>query len=217
MKKTIKAIALSTTLALIFPHSVANAETDNEKETVWSEDAIVETLENISEEDLQFVEKVASIGEHYQGAEDGKLTVDLTDEEIKSNYDFSDSELEQLHAIMNLDQETLDRGKSDKRIVTTYDHRLGHISNNDLKYGAAATLVAAAEAGPYALEAAFIAWASIEAGPIGTLVASVGGALGFAFFADLALKITGAVAQGKGITFYSKWGFPPLRAEIEDD
>ena len=40
-------------------------------------------------------------------------------------------------------------------------------------------------------------------------------ALGYAFFVDLAAKIVGAIAQGKGVAFYLDWGFPPVSAKIE--
>ena len=71
--------------------------------------------------------------------------------------------------------------------------------------------------GPAALEAAFFAWGAVSGGPIGAAIAGAAGLLGEAYFVDLAAKITGAVAQGKGITWYSKWIFPPITVEIEDD
>ncbi|PIH11547.1 hypothetical protein CTJ10_12785, partial [Staphylococcus epidermidis] len=63
--------------------------------------------------------------------------------------------------------------------------------------------------GPAALEAAFFAWGAVSGGPIGAAIAGAAGFLGAAYFVDFAIKITGAVAQNKGITWYSKWEFPP--------
>lgn len=115
------------------------------------------------------------------------------------------------------DESVVQHKENEPKIVTTYDHKLGHISNSDLTVGAAATLTAAAMDGPAALEAAFFAWGAVAGGPIGAAISGAAGLLGATYFVDLATKITGAVAQGKGITWYSKWGFPPITAEIEDD
>ncbi|MGV0358443.1 hypothetical protein [Corynebacterium mastitidis] len=216
--RTIKAIATGTMIALAFTENIASAETgETEKETVWAEEAAAEALENMPDEDLQFNKKVTSIGEHYQAEEEGKLTVDLTDEEIQSEYGFSDEELQQLHGIMNLDQETLNQNKSDQRFVTPYDHRISRISHQDLTVGAAVTLVTAAEAGPVALEAAFVAWGSIQGWPVGTAITGAIAVLGTGFFIDLAAKILAAVASGRGLTFYGRAGFPPLVVEAEED
>lgn len=194
-------------IALAFTENIASAETgETEKETVWTEEAAAEALENMSDEDLQFIEKVASIGEHYQAEEDGKLTVDLTDEE-----------LQQLHGIMNPDQETLNQNKSDQRFITPYHHRIGHISHQDLTVGAAVILVTAAEAGPAALEAAFVAWGSTQGGPVGKAITGAIVVLGTGFFIDFAAKILAAVASGCGLTFYGRAGFPPLVVEVEED
>ncbi|MBC3185009.1 hypothetical protein H7347_00150 [Corynebacterium sp. zg-331] len=197
--------------------NIAKAETsETVKETVWVEESM-KALENISDEDLQFITKVTSLGEHYRGKENGKLTIDLTDEEIESEHGFSNEELRQLHGIMNLNQETLNQKKSDQRFISPYDHRIGHIPHKDLTVGAAATLVTAAEAGPAALEAAFIAWNSLQGGPIGTAITGAIVVLGTGFFIDLAAKLTTAVASGRGLTFYGHAGSPPLKVEVEEE
>ncbi len=59
-------------IALAFTENIASTETgETEKETVWIEEAAAEALENMSDEDLRFIEKVASIGEHYQAKKTG--------------------------------------------------------------------------------------------------------------------------------------------------
>lgn len=52
-------------------------------------------------------------------------------------------------------------------------------------------------------------------GPVGSALAAGVSLLGIGFFADLAVKITGALVQGKGVAFYAKWGFPPIVARIK--
>lgn len=76
-------------------------------------------------------------------------------------------------------------------------------------------LVTAAEAGPEALAAAFVGLSSMMAGPVGTIIGGGVALLGTGFFIALAMKITGALAQGKGLAFYPQWDFPPLKVEIE--
>ncbi|MBS4761200.1 hypothetical protein KG089_00590 [Carnobacteriaceae bacterium zg-ZUI252] len=90
-----------------------------------------------------------------------------------------------------------------------------YMSNDDLKAGIFAFVGSAASAGPVALMSAWTALTTMTLGPLGT-VGSIGAALlGASFFADLALKITGAMNSGKGIALYPKWGWPPFDAIIE--
>lgn len=50
---------------------------------------------------------------------------------------------------------------------------------------------------------------------LGIIVGMSTAVLGSVFFADLALKITGALVQGKGVAFYLDWGIPPVTTAIE--
>ena len=62
------------------------------------------------------------------------------------------------------------------------------------------------------------AWTTVSsalAGPLGTVAGISTAVLGAAFFADLAMKITGAVVQGKGVAFYLSWAIPPVKTVIE--
>lgn len=43
----------------------------------------------------------------------------------------------------------------------------------------------------------------------------VTGILGTSFFADMAIKIVGAIESGKGIAIYTGWAFPPVEVAIE--
>lgn len=89
------------------------------------------------------------------------------------------------------------------------------MSNAMLMSGAAAALVVAAETSPAALMAAWVTVSSALTGPLGTVAGFSTAVLGSMFFADLAVKITGAVVQNKGVAFYLTWGIPPVETEIE--
>ncbi|MCI7671176.1 MAG: hypothetical protein SOX57_08895 [Schaalia hyovaginalis] len=78
-----------------------------------------------------------------------------------------------------------------------------------------AIIATAASTSPEALAAAFVAVSSMIGGPVGSALAAGVSLLGIGFFANLAVKITGALVQGKGVAFYAKWGFPPIVARVE--
>lgn len=164
----------------------------------------------------EFIERVNSLGGHlYFENDSAKLGLDLADSDLQTNYGFNDSDVRQLRKIIEetaradesvLSQETVPVDDSGNRF---------YISNFDLMSGTFAILATAAASSPEALAAAWVGVSSMIGGPVGTIIAGGVSLLGLGFFADLALKITGAIAQGKGIALYTKWGFPPLRAEIE--
>ena len=144
--------------------------------------------------------------------ENDRLAISVSDEQLVREYGFSADSVEKLHAIFE--------GRYHSKVVSSIefraasvksDERLLYLDNEALTVGIGAALVAAAEVGPAALMAAWTAFSATFSGPI-----AVGSAvLGAAFFGKLAVKIVGAVAEGKGIAFYATWDLPPLRAEIE--
>lgn len=89
------------------------------------------------------------------------------------------------------------------------------LSYQDLTAGVFAVLGTAAAAGPAALMAAWTSVSTALAGPLGTVAGISTAVLGSVFFADLAVKITGAIVQGKGVAFYLDWGIPPVKTAIE--
>lgn len=89
--------------------------------------------------------------------------------------------------------------------------RLLYLDYHALTAGVGAALYSAAQVGPAALMAAWTVFTAAMSGPIAVGAAILGGT----FFADLGVKIIGAVAQQKGIAIYAQWGIPPLRSEIE--
>ena len=76
-------------------------------------------------------------------------------------------------------------------------------------------MATAAGSSPEALAAAWVGVSTMIGGPVGTIVAGGVALLGIGFFVNLAFKITGALAQGKGVALYLEWGFPPIVPEIE--
>lgn len=103
---------------------------------------------------------------------------------------------------------------SDNIVMTRAAARF-YLSNSDLQAGTFAVLSTAAQAGPAALMAAWTSISTALAGPLGTIAGLGTAILGGAFFADLGLKITGALVQGKGVVFYLDWGIPLVTTAIE--
>ena len=105
--------------------------------------------------------------------------------------------------------------RGDKSVFNQdYEARSGarfYISYDDLTAGVFAVLAA----GPEPLAAAWVGVSSMIGGPVGTVVSGGVALLGIGFFVNLAGKILGAIAQGKGVALYLDWGFPPIVPEIE--
>lgn len=151
--------------------------------------------------------KIVDVGEYFS-FEGDRLTISLSEEQLKTDYGFSDAEYVFLvDNVLNLPTEDIQDIES---LPTTYASCSGvYISYIDFTVGFAASSVS-----PAALAAAFTAVASAISGPVGTIIAGGVAVLGIGFFADLATKIIGAVAQGKGVCLTLAWEFPPLKSEI---
>lgn len=156
--------------------------------------------------------KIVDVGEYFS-FEGDRLTVSLSEEQLKTDYGFSDAEYVFLvDNVLNPPTEDIQDIES---LPTTYASCSGvYISYIDFTVGFTAALFAASSVSPAALAAAFTAVASAISGPVGTIIAGGVAVLGIGFFADLATKIIGAVAQGKGVCLTLAWEFPPLKSEI---
>lgn len=211
-KKFKKVISVFLSLAMVLlyaqpafaksetPSSVPNTNTD-----------YVEVLNEYGL-DGDLVGKVMSVSDHiYFNEDNNALRTDLSDKELSAIYSFSNQQVSDFHAILD---GTYQPPEPSKTLATTRAARF-YLSNQDLTAGVFAVLGTAAAAGPAALMAAWTSVSSALAGPLGSIAGMAVSALGYAFFADLAAKIVGAIAQGKGVAFYLDWGFPPVSAKIE--
>ncbi|MGJ9494804.1 hypothetical protein ACRQEF_06340 [Actinotignum sp. GS-2025a] len=166
-------------------------------------------------EAANFAMKIAEAGSAFVSSiiQPGNFKIVVTDDELVSRYGFTPGEVGLLHNFMVGTPPTIRIVERSTTAISTRG-KFFHISNTDLKAGTFAFLVTAAESGPAAVAAVWPILTSL-AGPLGTIAGAITGLLGGAFFADLAVKITGAIAQGKGISFYSKWSWNPIEVRIE--
>lgn len=182
----------------------------------------IDQLENVGI-DTKLVKKLLTVSNYIQFNNDQKtLRVALSDEVLMSEYNFTERELKDFkdilkgtyqspNMIMN-NNEFMFNGESN---ITTRAVARFYLSNEQLKAGTFAVLASAADVGPAALMAAWTAISSALAGPLGTVAGFSTAVLGSYFFADLALKITGAMVEGKGVAFYLDWRVPPVYTAIE--
>ncbi|WP_347301460.1 hypothetical protein [Dolosigranulum savutiense] len=165
------------------------------------------------------VEKVAKVGSYIYFKDNSvDLDISLSDQELMNNFGFSEQETRELRKVLSSTYQVSADNSRVKNQTTTFSTRQSgkrvYLSNDALTAGVASSLLVAAQTSPAALKAAFIALGS-SVGPVGAVVAAGAAGFGAAFFADLAMKITGAIAQGRGVAFYFDWGWPPVDPVIE--
>lgn len=181
--------------------------------------------------DGELLIKVLEVAPHIVFSDDGTtLATDLSDDTLLDEFNFTDKQLVNFKAILDgtyqppsaqnssIPRIPLDtyqsQGQDESPIVSKAAARF-YLSNYDLTSGVFAILGTAASVGPAALMAAWTGVSTALAGPLGTVAGFSTAILGGVFFADLALKITGALVEGKGVAFYLDWGIPPVSTVIE--
>lgn len=222
-----KLLSIVLCVAMIFSLSATAfaAENSTENETnIHAEDiSLSETTKNSIDQldsagfDGDLIEKLLTVSNHITFSDNRKsLEIDLSDEVLSEEYGFTAQQLVDFKSILD---GTYQPAKIDTKLyVSPFSSRSAarfYLSNADLKAGTFAVLAAAAQVGPAALMAAWTSISTALAGPLGTVAGLSTAMLGGAFFADLALKITGALVQGKGVAFYLDWGIPPVTTAIE--
>ena len=204
LARIIACILSMATLLVVAP--VANASVPDAQ----SDGYVPCAVSSVDTELENLLWKIVDVGEYFS-FEGDRLTVSLSEEQLKTDYGFSDAEYV-FDNVLNPSTEDIQDIES---LPTTYASCSGvYISYIDFTVGFAAALFAASSVSPAALAAAFTAVASAISGPVGTIIAGGVAVLGIGFFADLATKIIGAVAQGKGVCLTLAWEFPPLKSEI---
>lgn len=201
LARIIACILSMATLLVVAP--VANASVPDAQ----SDGYVPCAVSSVDTELENLLWKIVDVGEYFS-FEGDRLTVSLSEEQLKTDYGFSDAEY--VFLVDNVLNPSTEGIQDIESLPTTYASCSGvYISYIDFAVGFAASSVS-----PAALAAAFTAVASAISGPVGTIIAGGVAVLGIGFFADLATKIIGAVAQGKGVCLTLAWEFPPLKSEI---
>ncbi|MFK3940041.1 hypothetical protein ACI2JA_21335 [Alkalihalobacillus sp. NPDC078783] len=202
--------------------ALANSTQDVSKETVVLSEEEKSSIRDLEEfgVDSELMLKVLEVSHHISiNADQETLSVALSDEELTNEHSFTETQLQDFKAMLNGTYQApasqVSEAESDQVLAASSGYRAGYLNNFDLKAGTFAVLGSAAAVGPAALMTAWAGVSTLLGGPLGAVAGISTAVLGGAFFADLALKITGALSQGKGVAFYLDWGIPPVKTAIE--
>lgn len=222
MKKLLS-LVLSITMLFSLTTTAFAAENPGNANNIHDQDIIltdsdISGIKQLDEAGLDgdLIEKLLTVSNHITFSDDQKtLKIDLSEEVLTDEYGFTEQQLVDLAAILNGTYQAPSVSADFYQNYPTTRAARFYLSNADLQAGTFAVLATAAQAGPAALMAAWTSISTVLAGPLGTIAGFTTAVLGGAFFADLALKITGALVQGKGVAFYLDWGIPPVKTAIE--
>lgn len=161
----------------------------------------------LSEADNDFINKVVSVSEYWYFDENNNLALNLTENQLKTTYEFSDEQYNRLtseiigYSLPDVSSEPAPAFVEDGTLYITYD---------DLTVGMFAAVAAAATVGPAALEAALVALASALGGPVGTILSLILTVIAAPSLVELAGRIIYAVATQQGIYIRPVLSYPPL-------
>lgn len=168
----------------------------------------------ITMEQEKTINKITDVGEYFELSDTGGLSITLTDEQLAGEFGFTKDEINFLHSSVLFDTPQAKRIKKSTLAKSKCAGGL-YISYQDFIAGFGAALFAASSISPQALAASFTAISSIVGGPVASVISAGIAVLGAGFFADLAMKIAGAVVQKKGVCIQTQWGFPQRKAAIQ--
>lgn len=198
----IGALLLSLLLCCnMFTFGILAAEDTAEELTYYSSDL------HLTAEDQAFLEKVVSTGEFYY-IDNNELKISLAKDELTTLYGYSDSDYSRL---MNTVIGTYVPDDDNVIQPNVYiENATLYITNEDLSAGVFAVLVTAAAAGPAAIAAALTALSTMLAGPVGTFIGGLLAALSAPSLLELGVKVTQAVATGRGLYIKPVFSYPPF-------
>lgn len=220
MKKFISvllAFVMTTSLALPAFAAEERPAFDHKQDVVLTAEVMngIKQLDAIGL-DGDLIEKLLTVSNHIAFSHDQKtLEIDLSDNVLMNEYGFTEKQIADLKAILNGTYQAPSVSADFLNSHPASRAARFYLSNEQLTMGTLAVLATAAQAGGPALMAAWTGVSTALAGPLGTVAGISTAALGATFFADLAVKITGALVQGKGVAFYLDWGVPPVKTVIE--
>ena len=162
------------------------------------------SLPTISAEDIDFIEKVTSIADHWE-ISDNQLSISLSSEELKNDYGFTEAQCRRLFdEIIGVPVYS-----SPEYVPMPTLHVEGaavYFNNGDIH----AFLFAAASAGPAAMAAAITAVSTAVGGLAGTTLGSLLALLSVPSLIEICGKTLVAAGTGRGIYIGLQFDYPPI-------
>ncbi len=185
-------------LTMVVPASAADAPVGTANEYTSS-------FSDLTTADIDFLGKVVSVAEYWEYAEDGTLMLNLTENQLKTQYGFTDEEYALLEAnILGLH---IFESAADVPMPNVFvEGTTVYFDNGDIH----AFLLAAATAGPAALSAALAALGTVTAGPVGTAIAAILAVIAAPSLVEICGRVIAAAGTGRGVYIRLELDYPPI-------
>jgi hypothetical protein len=173
--------------------SVNAAASSLEQEANITEDVTV----SFNNQQKEFLEKLSLVYSFFYFDDNNKLHLDLTNNELKDSYAFTESDLEIMDTILSAPSMSTNVNSGETNIRPMLSVSSGKIwfTYNDI----IGTLSSAAMIGPAAVYAAIVGMGAISLGPVGASIAAAVGLLGLDDLAGFTYNITQAVVNKQGV------------------
>lgn len=203
-------LALSTSITPSMSVFASTEEIPKQNQTYTYEKKLVFSAETISRKDEIYLEKIASVAEYFYFDSYERSQISLTKTELIDQYNFSSEEVDKLFSTLSQQLVSIVPQEEDHMPMPALHVSGGrvYISNLDLDSTAFAAVAAASTAGPAAIQAAFLAAASIVGGPIGTAIGAVMAVVGGPGLIDIAGHVATALITNEGIYIGTQWRYP---------
>lgn len=200
--KKIGAFLLSLIMCFnIFSFGVFAADDTAKEVSYYSSDI------HLSVSDQAFLNKVVSVGQFYY-IENNELKISLTKDDLINSYGFSEADYSRL--MDTVIGTYISDSDSEIQPSAFIEGGALYITHEDLSAGVFAVLVTAAAAGPAAMAAALTTLSTMLGGPVGTFVGALLAALSAPSLLELGVKVTQAVATGRGLYIKPVLSYPPF-------
>jgi len=154
------------------------------------------------------------VSDYYFFDKENKIKICLSDDQLMTNFGFSEQEVRFLHrSVLNKQVYSSNHDLADNNPITPLVHISDgalYISYNDLVAGVASGLLIAANAGPAAMAAALTALMSIVGGPVGIVIGAILSVVAVPSLTELCGRVLWAIATGQGIYIKPVLSYPPL-------
>ncbi|MBR0092099.1 MAG: hypothetical protein IJP92_10405 [Lachnospiraceae bacterium] len=190
-------ISLLLSLTMVFSFSMTSMAAESRE---FDTNKIVTIGDSITPEAQDFLDKVESVFPYFEIGEDNRLSISLSNEELTSEFGFTDEDIMALNEMLRFQSNAVDNStrQTNERVYVS-DWKIYFDAIDVQSY-----LFAAAQIGPAAIIAALSALGSSVPGA-GTVVGAIVGVFGAS---TIIYYVFQAVSLGKGMYIGVDWNGP---------